>query len=521
MSAAIDQRISSVISALQIILVTENKELEKQDLRNLHARLRKAVEGQPDWISMAYLTLDGDQYFNTIKEFGEPAPNLSHLEFFKRALQEDKIAISGLRIGMIIKAPIISIAIPVKRNSQVVGFLLGSLKPESLSNILQSQGLKEGWTVALIDQEEKIIARSRAHEEFVGKSVTPVLKKIIESKEQGIFEDTNLEGIVSMGFVKRSDLSGWSIVVGMPNGEATSAFFNTLWIVLLAGVIFLALGIFLAYEFSGIITTPIFSLAKAAEKVGSGEVLSIPDSSIKEIQDVGLALKAADKESKAAIELRDTFLSIASHELKTPLSALSLNLALIEREMGKDLSDKLKTRLVRGNNQIKRLNELIEELLDVSRISSGKLSLKLEPARLDKLAEEVTTQFEGNSIQINLNPVEVIVDGGRIEQIILNLLTNAYRYGEGKEVELKVWREGSNAYLSVSDKGPGIKEADQERIFQKFDQAQNISLSKGLGLGLWISRQIAEAHAGSLNVESKPQQGATFILKLPAGSPQS
>lgn len=514
-SAAIDQRISSVISALQIILVTESQELESQNLRNLHARLRKAVAGQPDWVSMAYVTLDGNQYFNTIKEFGEPAPNLMQIDFFKKALTEDKIAISGLRMGLIIKSPIISIAIPVKRKSKVEGYLLGSLKPESLSRILTEQGLRAGWTAALIDQSGKIIGRSRSFETYVGQQVTPILGDLVAERSEGLFEDKNLEGHQSMGFLKKSNLSGWSIAVGMPAGEATSAFFNTLWIVLFAGVIFLVLGVFLAYEFSGSITAPIKALSGAAEKLGSGQDVKIPDSSIQEIQDVSLALKKASKSSKEAIELRDTFLSIASHELKTPLSALSLNLSLIEREAGPSPGAKLAQRLFRGKNQVKRLNDLIEELLDVSRISSGKLSLNIEASRLDKLAEEVLAQFEGNLIRVNLEPTEVKVDAGRIEQVILNLLTNAYRYGEGKEVELKVWSDNSHAYLSVSDNGPGIKEIDQERIFQKFDQAQHISMSKGLGLGLWISRQIAESHKGTLTVSSRETGGAIFTLSIP------
>jgi signal transduction histidine kinase len=514
-SAAIDQRISSVISALHIILVTEKDDLGMGDLRHLHERLKKAAEGQLDWVSIAYLALDGSQIFNTLKPYGQEAPKLKDEEFFQRVSLTKEIVVSNIRMGRIIKRPIVSITVPVKKEGRVIGYLFGSLEPSSFSKILQDQNLRKGWTAALIDGQGKIIARSRTPETFIGKSVTPILKKRVLSAKEGVFEDNNLEGQPSMGFLKKSSLSGWSIAVGMPGGEATTAFFNTLWIVLFAGVIFLVLGVFLSYEFSGIITTPIRSLAMAAEKLGTGKEINIPDSSIQEIQDVGQALMAAAETSKKAIELRDTFLSVASHELKTPLSALSLNLTLIEREMGDNLNEKLKHRLVRGKNQVKRLNDLIEDLLDVSRISSGKLAMNMEDAQLDQLAEEVLAQFEGNSIQVSLSPTKVRADTGRIEQIILNLLTNAYRYGGGKKVELKVWSSETHAFLSVRDQGPGIKDVDQERIFQKFDQAQNKSSSKGLGLGLWISRQIAEAHKGSLSVESREKEGATFTLKLP------
>ena len=515
MSAAIDQRISSVISALEIILVTEGRELQSLNLKKLHARLRKAVAGQPDWISMAYLTLEGDQHFNTLKEYGEPAPNLKGQEFFHRALSLDKVSVSGLRIGLIIKAPLITIVIPVKRNQKMVGYLLGSLKPESLTSILTEQGLREGWTAALIDSNGLIIARSRSAQDYVGKSVTPILKKRVLNSEQGLFEDENLEGSPSMGYLKTSSLTGWSIAVGMPSGESTSAFFNTLWIVFFAGIIFMALSIFLAYEFSRGITAPIAALARAAKKLGNGEDIQVPDSSIKEIQEVGLALMEAADSSRKAIDLRDTFLSVASHELKTPLSALSLNLTLIEREMGDNPSAKLQQRIARGKNQVKRLNDLIEELLDVSRISSGKLSLKRENVSLDHLAKEVLSQFEDLKIDVQLEAAEIFADGGRIEQVILNLLTNAYRYGEGKSIALKVWKDGNFACLSVRDEGAGISKNDQERIFQKFDQAHQRSSSKGLGLGLWISRQIAEAHEGTLSVESELGKGSIFTLRLP------
>jgi PAS domain S-box-containing protein len=228
-----------------------------------------------------------------------------------------------------------------------------------------------------------------------------------------------------------------------------------------------------------------------------------------------------------AIRARDEFLSIASHELKTPLTSIQLQTQMMQRniELGRpDAFDPLRvTRLVAQiHKSIQRLSRLVDDMLDISRLATGKLSFTPERFDLCKLAQEVVERL---LVQASVSgaplscegpdPIEGDWDRFRIEQVITNLITNALRYGEGSPVEVTIHRLGQHAVVKVRDQGPGISPENQERIFQRFERATSASSVSGLGLGLYISREIIERHGGVLRVESEPGQGATFIVELP------
>jgi signal transduction histidine kinase len=161
-------------------------------------------------------------------------------------------------------------------------------------------------------------------------------------------------------------------------------------------------------------------------------------------------------------------------------------------------------------------------MLDVSRARTGRLSMA--PSPFD-LASSVTAAVEAFQEQASASGVELTIaapdslpidgDEFRIEQVVTNLLTNALRYGEGKPVAVTVATSGNEALVSVRDQGMGISEADQDRIFEQFERTDGAAQVPGLGLGLYIAREIAQAHNGRLEVRSRPGDGAEFILSLP------
>jgi signal transduction histidine kinase len=164
----------------------------------------------------------------------------------------------------------------------------------------------------------------------------------------------------------------------------------------------------------------------------------------------------------------------------------------------------------------------VNELLDISRISAGKLTLEkvsvdlgeIVSLVLDRSAEEL--KRAGCEVRVDIQgPVRGTWDPMRIEQVVNNLLSNAIKYGEGKPIEIDVWREGTLAHLSVRDHGMGISTEDQRRIFQRFERAVSSRHFGGLGLGLWVARQMVEAHEGTIQVDSAPGRGARFNISLP------
>ncbi|NWA28324.1 hybrid sensor histidine kinase/response regulator [Pseudomonas gingeri] len=238
-------------------------------------------------------------------------------------------------------------------------------------------------------------------------------------------------------------------------------------------------------------------------------------------------LQVTQEELQRAVRMRDDFMSIVSHEVRTPLNGLILETQLRKMHLAKDNADaftldKMRRMVARDERQIQSLIRLIEDMLDVSRIRTGKLSIR--PARLDlvqlvsKLLENFAPQVLEAESTISYSG-EVSLEGEwdefRIEQVIANLLTNALRYGAKSPIEVRVYRHEDEARIEVRDRGIGISENDQARIFQQFERVSGKHAAAGLGLGLFISEQIVAAHGGRITVESTLGEGALFRVCLP------
>jgi predicted ATPase/signal transduction histidine kinase len=235
--------------------------------------------------------------------------------------------------------------------------------------------------------------------------------------------------------------------------------------------------------------------------------------------------------SQAAIKVRDDFLSMASHEMNTPLTPLTLWIQKLKKILSKGNgaiggldAERLPLLLDTIDRQLGRLARLVAGLLDVSRINAGKLAMQRERVDLAFLAHGVVDRHSTES-QVAGCDTRVIAEGPiigywdplRLEQVITNLLANAVKYAPGKPIVVSVGRQGEQAIIAVRDQGIGISSENFARIFDRFERVASSQNIGGLGLGLFISRQIVEAHGGKLRVESDVGRGATFLVELPIG----
>jgi PAS domain S-box-containing protein len=235
--------------------------------------------------------------------------------------------------------------------------------------------------------------------------------------------------------------------------------------------------------------------------------------------------KRAAAEAREAVRIRDEFLSVASHELRTPLTALALQVQSLLRALRclpNVLPERAFERLRVIERQVTRMVRLVDELLDVSRLSAGQIRLSLEELDLPALVREVVEQISDRDAR-NHCPIEVHADGPivgmwdrmRVEQVVTNLLTNALKFCDNKPIEVAVEQTDAAARLVVRDHGIGIKPEDRERIFGRFERAVSAREYGGLGLGLYITREIVKTHGGTISVESQPGDGARFVVELP------
>jgi signal transduction histidine kinase len=331
-----------------------------------------------------------------------------------------------------------------------------------------------------------------------------------------------LFGAVEPEHVEVLQLSNiWFIVVGLAGARfaqrGTTLTTFVIFVIATAGTS-LGAGPFGAEALpQGLISLQAFMAILAAAGLVFGAVVAERDAQAEELEAANLTLKAAVKE-------RDTFLSVASHELRTPLGALQLQTELLAHGQ-EPLPPGVGDRLGRVDRQVRRMKRLVDHLLDVSRIGSGRLELEPERVDLSQLVSDVAARFDeelrraGCALRLELEgPIWGDWDALRLDQVLSNLVSNAIKYGRGKPVEIDARIVRGAARVSVRDHGIGISPENHGRIFARYERLVSHRQGGGLGLGLWICDQIVTAMGGRIRVMSAPSLGSVFIVELPVRS---
>lgn len=237
--------------------------------------------------------------------------------------------------------------------------------------------------------------------------------------------------------------------------------------------------------------------------------------------------KMKDEALDQANRARDQFFMIASHELKTPLTCLQLQLQVSQWKLKHKYAeafdaDKLDVDYKKQKEQVLRITRIVDNILDVSRISEGRLLLNYEDFDLCEMISDILSFFrlaaESNGVEVKFNQTKSYMgrwDRFRLEQVLLNLLINAVRYGNKKPVQIEVTEHNDKIHLIVRDEGMGIREDVQSRVFKRFEGTISENETSGIGLGLYISNNIAIAHGGGIVLKSELGKGSEFSVILP------
>lgn len=317
---------------------------------------------------------------------------------------------------------------------------------------------------------------------------------------------------------------------------------------ILAVILFAITGsaFFLERVLASWISIPVLRLSRAAGKIASGDLSTrVPvDSQVGSKDEVNQLAESfnhmseelsalvnqereARNDAEEAVRARDDFLSIAAHELKTPLTPMKMHLHIIKKYLKEIDASVLRSKelveiIGKSDRQLERIVRLVDDLLDVARITKGKLSLNLEQCDFGELVRGVMEQYQeavkSSGCTLTLEVPDGIVgkcDRLRFEQVVVNLLTNALKYGANQPLAIRLSQDAEHVKLTVRDHGIGISEVDQGKIFERFARAVPFTAYGGLGLGLYISRQIVDAHHGKISVESQSGKGSIFTVEIP------
>lgn len=545
LAETVERETSSTVRTLQAL--AESEELDQGNLEAFHTEIKRVLKTQSTWLTIILVAPNGQQLVNARQPFGQPLPSVNERGSLLRVIQTKKPVVGDLAPGKLGQTLAFPIRVPVIREGQLRYILTAVITPQALTSTVETQAPIDGeWTRTIVDSAGIVVARTRAPERFVGQRGTPLFLEQIASGQEGIYQNTSLEGErVYMAFRRLKD-SGWTAAVIVPIHVVHGPARQAMVFVIGSGIVLLILSMVGAIALSERISRSIASATQGAEALAEGKEPKVAFSAIQEVAMLGAALErsanllaqqeqertkhlaraeAARAEAEAANRLKDEFLITISHELKTPLNAI-LGWSTLLRA-GRLTGEKMEQAIATIERNAKAQAHLVDDLLDTSRIITGKLRLETQPIDVSTVVtgalDSVQHAAEAKGIHLylqKLSTIEPIMgDPNRLQQVIWNLLSNAVKFTPpGGQVTVELRSIDSVTEVVIRDTGRGIKPEFLPHVFDRFRQADSSTTREfgGLGLGLAIVRHLVELHGGTVEADSPGiDQGAIFTLRFP------
>jgi len=546
---AIDAELNGVQSTLQVLAAS--RFLAVGDLAAFHTEASAVLHSQ---IGSNIVVHDpsGQQLVNTIKPFGEPLRRETDLRMIERVLATRKPAISDLFVGPATGRWVIGTSVPVLIEGEIVYLLGMGLFSDRLGAILRRQKIPDGWVVSLLDRTGTIGARTDHQDEYIGKKAADEFLRLTAGAEEGAYDISAPGGGSVFGGFSRSPKTGWMVAFAVPTSAITQSLRRDLLANVALTIVMLLLGVLLANAVGGRVKRSLRALAAPALALGSREKLEVPQVEIREVDELGQALakaarlieaRAAERDQAEVSERRmlaekhaaddanrakSEFLTLMSHELRTPMNGILGFAQLLDGGYFGDLGGKQKDFVGHILTSGYHLLDLINDVLDLSKIEAGRLSVSMERVDLVPLMKSVmaTLVQAADKQGVALDPggfgfglPAAFADRVRLAQILINLGSNAIKYNRpGGSVAFSYERlDGDRLRLAISDTGDGIPLDRQAELFQPFNRlgAEHRAVD-GTGVGLALSRRLVELMGGAIGFSSAPGEGSRFWIDVAA-----
>ena len=546
LGTAVDAELRSIMRLLDQMGTSD--ELEREDLRSVYRSGIRAAR-QFNWHEVVLSDADGRVLLRSGDPFGTSSPVPVEPDSLRRVIATRQPSVTKVFRAPRLQADAFAVRVPVLRSGKLVYVLSAVLATDALRAVLLRQKIPSESVAAVFDQERHLVVRSRPG---ASAYAAPSLQLLLDRNgEQGTGLTVTQEGTQSYAGYTRLEGVGWTVAVGT-SVESTNAGLYALLRALAVGLAAsLALSALLAWVLSRRVLGPIGALMDGAAALGRGEPVRLPPLEIVELDDVGVALAAAADERDRSLQDReraatererlvveiadalrmaeeanrskDQFLAVLGHELRNPLAPITTAVQLMQ--LKGDERTARERRII--ERQLVHVTRLVDDLLDVSRITSGRLSIRRAPVRLasllEQLVESVRPSVDGRALTLEIGAgagdAWVSGDEVRLVQVFNNLLVNAIKFTPpAGSIRVRAVLSDSNVRVDVVDSGIGMAADDIARVFELFYQApqQSDRSRGGLGLGLPIVRSLVDMHGGTVAAESAgPGQGSRLTVLLP------
>lgn len=492
------------------------------------ALLFRQLDAQPDWDSMWISNAQG----KVIVDTEEGAVDISEEEYVHEIKSTGQPYISGLMQGRVTGNSIVVIAYPIQHNGVFVGSVAIGIRRNAIQKIFTQVSIGDRTTISLWGSNNSLIARSAMTDTMLRKTYSTREMPYPRANQSGtaITESLVTHDRVLIGYAP-VQVAHWTVISAAPMWEALAPVTHMVVIFLLISTLVLASTLAWSYYSAKVLADQVIALADGARAIGSGNLATrINMHSGGELGDLANSLNSMATDLQINDRLKSEFLSLISHELKTPLTSIRAALDLLESGMVTEDHPRYHELTDIALRQAKRLQDMIDNLLSVARIDTGGLTVvpreTLLYTFLTPAIEQCRELATARGLTLTLDAPEnmrMLVDSPKVLLALKNLLENAVKFTESGGITVRVQRQGAYALISITDTGAGMDGETKQRLFEKFFQAEPLLTRKagGAGLGLYVTKFIIEAHGGAITTESKGSgYGSTFSFTLPLAHPE-